>query len=142
MSEETVQANAAAAAPRGVPAPRTATTVLKLKSGVTVTWGIPSARQHAALGVVQSVRAGSVGKEKMYPGEDGDTAAVIYYDKGTTLTLEILAASNITAPVRGDVLTHNTSEKFLVETCEQNWMAEDCQKCTVTCRAWTNVVLS
>ena len=134
--------NVSPAAPRGVPTARTATTVLKLNSGVTVTWGIPSARQHSALGVVQSVRAGSVGKDKTYPGEDGDTAVVIYYDKGTTLTLEILAGSTATAPVRGDVLTHNTSEKFLVETCEQNWQAEDCQKFTVTCRAWTNVVLS
>jgi hypothetical protein len=127
---------------REVPVSRAATTVTKLASGVTVVWGIPSGRQHSALGKVMSVRAGSVGKEKTYGDEVGDTAVVVYYDAGKTLTLEILAAATATAPVRGDVLTHNTSEKFLVEGCEQNWANEEVQKFTVTCRAWTNIALS
>lgn len=137
MSEQTIKA-----VTREAPAARAATTSLRLKTGVTVVWGIPDARKHADLGVVQSVRVGSTGKEKTYPGEDGDTAAVVYYDLGTTLTLEILAKTAAAVPVRGDVLTHNASEKYLVESAESNWQAEDVQKITCTCKAWTNISLA
>lgn len=136
-----IDAELARLAPRDGIAPRAATKVIKLKSGVTVTWGIPSAQQQASLGVVQSVRRKPNGKEKMYPDEDGDTAAVIYYDKGKQVVIEILCASSLTVPDRGDVLSHD-SESYLVEDCEENWQSEDCQKITVTAKMWENVSLA
>lgn len=124
-----------------VPPTDTSTKVVKLKSGVTVTWGIPTAQQHASLGVVQSVRRNPNGKEKTYPDENGDTAAVIYYDAGMALTVEILCASSATIPDRGDVLSHD-SVSYLIENVEQNWQSEDCQKMTLTLKKWDNVALA
>ena len=131
---------ARAVAARGLTA-RAASTLIKLKTGVTVVWGIPTAQKQASLGVVQSVRRSPTGKEKTYPGEDGDTAAVIYYDHGLSLTIEIICASTASVPDRGDVLTHD-SQTFLVENCEENWQAEDVQKITVTAKAWDNIALA
>lgn len=113
-----------------------------LKSGVTVVWGIIDGHKQTDIGTVQSVKKSSGSKTKEYPDETGEAAVFVQYDKADTYTLEILAKASATVPAVGATLTIETSVKLLVLTAEQNWMAEDCQKITVTARGFANITLA
>jgi hypothetical protein len=114
---------------------------ITLKSGSTVEWGVPTAHLQADMGVVKSVKINKGGKEKEYPGEDGEAVAHVLYDAKDELTLEILAKTSATVPARGSVLTHATV-KYLVLSVALNWANEDAQSFTVTARTFAAITLT
>ena len=111
---------------------------VKIKSGETCQWGVPAAHT-STLGVLKSVNRKVNAKTKELPGSDGETIAIVFYDKTTTVTLQIYAKSDSAQPDPGAALTFATAA-FLVMDSEQVWASEDYALINVTVKQWVNAL--
>lgn len=104
---------------------------MKLKSGVTATWGT-SEVAHTAFGIVtKASKKHSAEKDKI--GDiDGDTVGVIYFDENDAFTVDIICKASITEPAAGDNITL-MGLTAIVDDHELTWEQKATKKMSVSC---------
>ena len=111
---------------------------IKLKAGVTCSWGASEAGAQT-FGVVKSCRVTKRVKTAMMPDADGDTAAVAIYDETDEVSLNVYMAAAGTPPAMGATLTAGGIASTVL-SADKAWESEGFKMLAVTATKWKNIV--
>jgi hypothetical protein len=107
---------------------------MKLKAGVTATWGTGEVA-HTAFGIVTKASKKHGAERDKIADIDGDTVGVIYFDDNDAITLDIICKTGMAEPAAGDSISV-MGIVAIVDDHELTWEQKATKKMSVSCSKW------
>ena len=104
--------------------------------GSQVVWGTDSSTTY---GLIQSMTTGKGGEQKEYKDYQGNTVALVTYDKHDTIQLTAICVTSApTLPAKGETFTVNSVTYYCTDA-SINWSNEDAASVTISGRTYPDL---